>query len=102
MSLKGLDKSRTNGAICALPHFSKHHKAVEKVTLNQMMTLIHATLDLKYPKEEFLEHCTEHGVKPDLDLLRSWLIEKCIQDDAANSIQISCPNQDCGVTSDLT
>jgi len=65
------------------------------------LTLIHATLDLKYPKEEFLEHCTEHGVTPDLDLLRSWLIEKCITDDAANSINIRCLNSDCGCLSDL-
>ena len=63
------------------------------------MTFIHASLDLTYPKAEFLEHCTEHGVKPDLDLLRSWLIEKCIADDAANSIQIDCLNSDCGCIS---
>ena len=65
------------------------------------MTLIHASLDLKYHKEEFLNHCTEHGVKPDLDLLRSWLIERCIADDAINSIKLCCLNSDCGCVSDL-
>lgn len=72
-----------------------------KTVLNTHLTLIHASLELKYHREEFLEYCTENDVQPDIDMLRSWLIERCIADDAANSIQFRCPNSDCGFMSDL-
>lgn len=50
--------------------------------------MITATLTLKYPKAEFLEYCMEHRVKPDIDLLRSWLIERAINDNAADNLNL--------------
>ena len=50
--------------------------------------MITATLTLKYPKAEFIEYCLEHRVKPDIDLLRSWLIERAISDNAADNLDL--------------
>ena len=38
----------------------------------------HATLTLNFSKQEFHEHCAEHGVEPDRDQLCSWLVEKAV------------------------
>ena len=48
--------------------------------------LIEAVLRVQYPKKEFLEYCSEHRVKPDIDLLRSWLIERAINDNASDNL----------------
>ena len=58
--------------------------------------MIKATLSLEYPKAEFLEYCTEHRVKPDVDLLRSWLIEKAINDNAADNLDLIRSDHDQG------
>ena len=50
--------------------------------------MIKAVLRLQYPKTEFLEYCTEHRVKPDIDLLRSWLIERAINDSASENLDL--------------
>ena len=52
------------------------------------MPSYHATLTLNFTKQEFQEHCTEHGVHPDLDQLRSWLIEKAICCDLKESMHL--------------
>lgn len=65
------------------------------------MTLIHATLDLKYHREEFDEYCTENGVTPDLDMLRSWLMERAVADEVINSVKLCCLDPDCACVADL-
>lgn len=42
------------------------------------MTNYNATLTLNFTKQEFHEHCDEFGIEPDMDQLRSWLIEKAV------------------------
>ena len=42
------------------------------------MDSYHATLTLNFTKQEFHEHCDEYGVEPNMDQLRSWLVEKAI------------------------
>lgn len=56
--------------------------------------LIEAVLRLQYPKEAFLEYCAEHDVRPDIDLLRSWLIERVISDNASENLVFICSDHD--------
>ena len=53
------------------------------------MSSYSATLTLNFTKQEFHEHCTEHDVEPDMDQLRSWLMEKAVTCDPAESLRIA-------------
>ena len=53
------------------------------------MPSYNATLTLNFTKQEFHEHCTEHGVEPDMDQLRSWLIEKAVYCVPAETLRIT-------------
>ena len=52
------------------------------------MPSYNATLTINFTEEEFHEYCTEYGVDPCMDQLRSWLVEKAMNCDPEQTLQL--------------
>lgn len=53
------------------------------------MSSYSASLTLNFTEQEFHEHCTEYGVEPCMDQLRSWLVERVMSCDPYKTLRIS-------------
>lgn len=52
------------------------------------MPSYHATLTLNYDDQEFREHCVENSVVPDDDMLRSWLMQRAVDDELEKVVKL--------------